>query len=164
MPSHFTASSRYLYLSACWSRMVRYQIHIILRADCQDSIRPLRVSVLSSNSTYTTLWVGSMRTKTKSVAVRLRSIMAVLPCLASSVFLPSPKHLVPSHHSRGSSLSTLVITWCHSKVTSASFSYPQKSHRVHGQKQFVMRAGKTWLLLRKPILIFLGRWLVSGIH
>merc|ERR1719506_3377817 len=71
--------------------------------------------------------------------------MVVLPCLASSVFLQSPRHLAPSHHSRGSFLSTLVITWCHSKVTSASFSYPQNSPRVHGHKHSVMRAKTRWL-------------------
>merc|ERR1719364_580435 len=176
MPFLLSESSKYWLPSERSSRTARVRANrratcTTPRAASRATSRQSKVFVLSSYSTYMTHSIGSRRTKTKSVAVRLRSTMAVLPCLASSVFLPSPKHLAPSHHSRGSFLSTLVITWSHSKLTSLSglfprplFSYPRKSPRVHSHRHSLLQAGRRWRLLQRPILIFLGSRLDSGIH
>merc|ERR1719484_460657 len=166
---HLSESSKYWLPSEHSSRTARVRANpratcTTQRAACRATSRQSKVFVLSSYSTYMTHSIGSRRTKTKSVAVRLRSIMAVLPCLASSVLLPSPKHLALFHHSRVSFLNTRVTTWPLLVVTSASFSYPRKSPRVHSHRHSVLQAGRRWRLLQRPILIFLGSRLDSGIH
>merc|ERR1719178_16269 len=170
MPSHFTESSRYLYSSECSSHTARARANpratcTTPRAASRATSRPSRAAPASARlpSTYTTRWVGSMRTKTKSVVVRLRLTMAVLLCLASSVFSPRPKYLAPSHRLRGSFLHTLVIAWSHLRVTSASallchrrLPAPENSSLAPGAELPNTQAPWSKLTTCKCIYLFLG--------